>query len=123
MGGVGGSLCSYGVGVLQSDGASGGAFALLMIAFMWGVRRREVLSPEDYRILVPVLGSFIAINMVLSWVIPILDIAGHFGGLLVGTIVGMVVSGDDDVSSLALWLERGWNLVVCVVLVFGFLVW
>jgi membrane associated rhomboid family serine protease len=87
LGGVGGSIVSQLSGVRQSDGASGGAFALLGAAVVLGWRWRDRLGPEDRRLLGPVLGFFLVLNVVLSFVLPFVDAAGHVGGLLVGVAV------------------------------------
>ena len=84
LGGVGGSIVSQLSGVRQSDGASGGAFALLGAAVVLGWRWRARLDAEDRRMLGPVLWGFLALNLVLSFALPFVDAAGHVGGLLVG---------------------------------------
>lgn len=88
LGGLGGSLLSHASGVLQSDGASGGAFALLGAAVVLGWRSRAQLEPEDRRLYGPILWGFLILNLVLSLVLPFVDAAGHVGGLMVGLLAG-----------------------------------
>lgn len=92
LGAVGGSLASWGAGVAQSDGASGGAFALLAAAVAIGFRHRARLGREDARLLGPIFGALLAVNVVLGFVIPALDASAHMGGLVVGVLVGLAWS-------------------------------
>lgn len=87
LGGVGGSVASQLVGIRQSDGASGGAFALLGAAIVLGWRWRERLDPPDRRLMGPVLWAFLVLNLIASLLVPAVDAAGHTGGLLVGLLV------------------------------------
>ncbi len=88
IGAVGGSVASQLAGVTQSDGASGGAFALLGAALVLGARLRGELEPSDARLMGPVLWGFTALNAVLSVVLPFIDAVGHLGGLAVGLLLG-----------------------------------
>jgi rhomboid protease GluP len=83
-GGVAGSLASHLAGVRQSDGASGGAFALLAAAVVGAWRWRDRLSEDDRWLMGPVLGAFLVVNLVLGCVIPSIDPVAHVGGLLLG---------------------------------------
>ena len=89
-GGLAGSLASQAVGVSASDGASGGAFALLGAAAVLGWRWRRALPGDEARLLGPVLWAFIVANVVLSFLLPFVDAAGHLGGLVVGGGLGAV---------------------------------
>jgi membrane associated rhomboid family serine protease len=88
IGGLAGSTTSHAVGVLFSDGASGGAFALLGAAVSLGLRERGRFDSEDQRLLGPMMWGFLALNVVLSFVIPAIDAAGHMGGLIAGLVLG-----------------------------------
>ncbi|HHO49832.1 MAG TPA: rhomboid family intramembrane serine protease [Deltaproteobacteria bacterium] len=90
LGGLGGSVLSQLAGVRQSDGASGGAFALLGAAIVLGWRWRERLGPEDRRLMGPVLWAFLGLNLIASLLVPAVDAAGHVGGLLVGLAVAWI---------------------------------
>lgn len=113
VGGVGASLASQLAGMTQSDGASGGAFALLGAAVVLGLRLRPKLRhAEDRRLLGPVLWGFVALNLVLSFALPFIDAVGHLGGLGIGLLLGVAhpLGG------------RGWSgrlLDVAVVLLVG----
>jgi rhomboid protease GluP len=89
LGGVVGSVVSHLAGLIQSDGASGGAFALLGALAVIGLRYRRQWSPEEWRILGPIMWGFIGLNLVLSFAIPFLDAAGHVGGLVAGLVLGL----------------------------------
>jgi membrane associated rhomboid family serine protease len=83
LGAVGGGLVSQLSGVVRTDGASGGAYALLGAAIAWG-RWAPDLDDDERRWLVRVLGAFAAANVVWSLVDPRLDAAAHVGGLGIG---------------------------------------
>ncbi len=89
-GGVGGSLASHLAGVRQSDGASGGAFALLGAAIVLGWRWRHRLDAADRRLMGPILWGFLAVNLLASVLVPAIDAVGHLGGLLVGFAVAWI---------------------------------
>ena len=86
--GVAGSALTQATGVVQSDGASGGAFGLLgaLVVIAW--RYRGELSAEDRRLLGPVLWGFVGVNLILSLALPFVNAAGHLGGLIAGLLVG-----------------------------------
>jgi rhomboid protease GluP len=88
VGGVAGSGASHLAGVRLSDGASGGAFALIGAAIVLGLRQRASLSPEDRFLLGPVLGGFLGLNLVLTLVLPQVNAAAHLGGLGAGLALG-----------------------------------
>ncbi|MBX2797233.1 MAG: rhomboid family intramembrane serine protease [Myxococcales bacterium] len=99
LGGVGGSLASHWTGVVQSDGASGGAFALLGVAVVVGLRWRTYMPPEDQALMGPWLWAFLVLNLVLSFAVPVVDAVGHLGGLIVGLSVSVLPE--------APWIRRG----------------
>ena len=59
FGAVFASGISYLLGVIQSDGASGGAFTLLAVATLIGLRYRKQWEPESRRLMGPVLWAFL----------------------------------------------------------------
>lgn len=87
IGGVLASLTSWGAGVPQSDGASGGAFALLGAATVIGGDLRKDLIPEDARLVGPILWGFLVLNLVLSAVLPFIDLVAHLAGLMAGFLL------------------------------------
>ena len=88
VGGVAGSLLAFVTGVPMSDGASGGAFALMTALSVFGWRLREDLSEDDAWILGPLLGGFTAFNLVLGVFIPGVELAAHVGGCAAGAATG-----------------------------------
>ena len=88
LGAVGASIGSYFSGVLQSDGASAGAFALLGFAVLIGLRYRHEWDEESRRIMGPILQIFVGLNLVLSLVLPFVDGLGHVYGLMLGLAMG-----------------------------------
>lgn len=118
MGALGGSLASHAVGVQQSDGASGGAFALLGAAVVLGWRLRDELEPEDRRLFGPILGGFLILNLVTSFALPFVDAAGHLGGLAVGIVLAATVRTDRQPH----WLTSAWLGSFGAVCVWGWLV-
>ena len=84
--------------MVQSDGASGGAFALLAVAVVVGFRWRRRLQVDDARLLGPVFAVVLVLNLVLSFAIPAVDAAAHLGGLVAGLLVAWVPAG--------WWFER-----------------
>ncbi len=120
IGGVLASLTSWAAGVPQSDGASGGAFALLGVALVLGNARRPDLVPEDARLVGPVLWGFTALNLVLSAVLPFVDLVAHLAGLLAGLLLAGVL-GTRDGWALR-WLDRLWLGACAVMLGLGWFV-
>jgi len=98
-GGLLGSAASVLAGVRMSDGASGGAFALLGAAVVLGWRVRGRLDAEDRRVTGPVLGGFLALNLALSLALPFVDAAAHLGGLAAGVALGLTA----DVAGAPPW--------------------
>ena len=88
VGGVTGSVLAFVPGVPMSDGASGGAFALMTALSVFGWRLREELSEDDAWILGPLLGGFTAFNLVLGVFIPGVELAAHVGGCAAGAATG-----------------------------------
>lgn len=105
-GGVVGSIGSHLLGVLQSDGASGGAFGGLGLLIAVGLRWRGELAPDDARLLGPILIGLALLNLAVGVFVPALDLAAHLGGLLAGLVLG----GRMDLASSA----RPWWAVVAV---------
>lgn len=90
LGALGGSIASQAAGVLMSDGASAGAFALLGATLVVGWRIRDELDDDDKQLWVTLAG-FAVLNVVLSLVLPFIDAIGHLGGLGVGLALPWLV--------------------------------
>lgn len=117
-GAVAGSLLAHLAGHLQSDGASGGAFALLGAAVVLGWCLRRELPPDDARLLGPVMAMFLALNLVLSVVLPFVDLVGHLGGLGAGTALAIGVGIRS--SRLLRTTEVAWVLASIATCAYGF---
>jgi MYXO-CTERM domain-containing protein len=112
-GGVLGAVLTHVTGILQSDGASGGAFALLGAVVVLAWRRRAGLDPDERRILGPVLWGFVGLNLVLSFALPFVNASGHLGGLASGVLVSWLWGGP---TRLGRWVHAAW-LIVCMAIV------
>jgi rhomboid protease GluP len=117
LGGLAGSLASHLVGIRQSDGASGAAFALLGAALVVGWRRRATLSADDRLLWGPGLGAFLVLNLILSVIVPSINAVAHVGGLLAGFVLAALPEHPllDMLEALALGLflgacAYGWTL-------------
>ena len=86
--GLMGSLCSYGFSEEPSVGASGAIFGLLGAAASYGLVNRNRIPKRLKRFLVfsPLL--WIVLNLVVSIMIPRIDMAAHSGGLILGFALG-----------------------------------
>lgn len=87
-----GAVVSHIVGIRFTDGASGGAFALLGAVLVLAHERRAQLHPDDRRALGPWLWGFAALNVGLSFVLPFVNAAGHVGGLVAGLLFAAVAT-------------------------------
>lgn len=108
-GGVAGALLSHAVGVRLSDGASGGAFALMGAALVLGWRWRPSLSEDDRWLFGPLLGGFLVLNLVVTALVPQINAAAHLGGLLAGALFALVADlpGARQVEAIGLGLFAG----------------
>lgn len=97
VGGLGGSMVSFLARLTASDGASGGAFALLGAAVVLGWEVRGRLPEQDRRLMGPWLWGFLVLNLLLSLVVPSIDVVGHLGGLMMGLVLG---------GGIGLWRNR-----------------
>ena len=104
LGGVGGSIASHLMGLTQSDGASGGAFALLGALGVLGWRMRARLGSEDRVLATRWIPGLAIANLVLSVLLPFVDVVGHLGGLSVGLALGAFASAHPP-SRLVAWAE------------------
>jgi membrane associated rhomboid family serine protease len=117
LGGFAGALASHLVGIRQSDGASGAAFALLGAALVVGYKHRPTLSADDRFLWGPGLGAFLGLNLVLSVIVPSINAVAHVGGLLAGFVLAALPERPlvDMLEALALGVflgacAYGWTL-------------
>jgi rhomboid protease GluP len=96
VGGVAGSVASSLVGVTQSDGASGGGFALIGAIWVLGWRLSERLEADERQLLGPIWSAMLIGNLVLGLVLPFVDAAAHAGGLVLGILAGALLKVADQ---------------------------
>ena len=122
LGAVGASGISHLAGAPQSDGASGGAFALLGVALVLGWRHRMDFEPTTRRVMGPVLWAFTAGNVLLSFAVPFIDASAHLGGLALGLVFGLAArtAGFRTPGWVAKGLGVPWLLAWAVICVGGF---
>ena len=89
--GLGGAAASYLFTVKNSVGASGAIFGLLGAAVVFGFRFRGILPARIRRVLTVGLLPWVALNLVIGFVIPGIDNAAHLGGLITGCAVALVL--------------------------------
>jgi membrane associated rhomboid family serine protease len=73
-----------------SVGASGAIFGLFSVLLVANLVHKPAMTRQA-RTLTQQIGMLIAINLVLSFTIPGIDIAAHVGGLLAGAWLGLVM--------------------------------
>jgi len=90
--GLAGSFASLAWQTGASVGASGAIFGLMgaLIAFL--LRRREMLTPSAKSLLWQLVG-WAGVNVYLGMSIPEIDLAAHFGGFVMGFLLGLVLQG------------------------------
>lgn len=90
--GLAGSFASLAWQDHPSVGASGAIFGLMgaLIAFL--LRRREMLTPSA-KSLLGQLVMWAGINVYLGMSMPRIDLAAHFGGFVMGFLLGLVLRG------------------------------
>lgn len=112
VGGTGASLASHLAGAAQSDGASGGAFALLGAALVVGRRARAALD-EDARFLYgPLLWGFLMVNLVFSVLWPGIDLVAHLSGLLIGALLARLARPGRRTDAIAALLVMIYGALV-----------
>jgi membrane associated rhomboid family serine protease len=104
-------LCALGGSVLTlvaapdqaAVGASGAIFGLLGLAFAVSRRRHLALSAQT-RAMIGQAGALLAINLVITFMLPGISWTGHVGGLIVGALLGWLLP-----PSNAFTLAAGWR--------------
>ena len=101
IGGLLGSLSSFFAGVALSDGASGGAFALLGALVAMSFDSSLDLEEEAGWLLRGPVRWLAAVNLFLPLLLPFLDGVGHLGGFVCG--IGLVLaSRRSGIAAMAL---------------------
>jgi rhomboid protease GluP len=98
LAGIGGSILSFAFSPAISAGASGAIFGVIgaMAAFL--IRNRTTLGAQGRQHLQSLL-FMIGINLFLGVTLPGIDNYGHIGGLVVGFVLGFLVSPTYTVES------------------------
>jgi membrane associated rhomboid family serine protease len=86
---LGGSLASYYLTDQNSVGASGAVFGLLGAALVLGFRHQKRLPAVMGRKLRGSLLFWLAVNLALGMLIPVIDNWGHLGGLVGGSALAL----------------------------------
>ena len=74
-----------------SAGASGAIFGLFGVLLVFGIRHRHTVPPFLSRAIRVGILPVIGINLVIGFLIPVIDNAAHIGGLLAGMTLAAVV--------------------------------
>jgi membrane associated rhomboid family serine protease len=94
LAGLAGSLASvYWHPLVASVGASGAVFGVMGAVLAFTARQRRSLPPSLLRSVASSVGQAVAINLVLGFATPHVDMAAHVGGLLGGFACGLVLAG------------------------------
>jgi membrane associated rhomboid family serine protease len=85
LSGLAGTTASYALGPVaqQAAGASGAVFGLFAAAYLFE-RRRGGAAASSYAVL-------LAVNLVVTFTFPNIDVRGHLGGLVGGALVAAVL--------------------------------
>jgi membrane associated rhomboid family serine protease len=103
-------LCAIGGGVLTilaapdqvAVGASGAIFGLFGLGFVI-LRRHKLVLAGRARALLSQMGTILALNLVITFVIPGISWTGHVGGLVVGAVLGLLLPPSGVASMTGLW--------------------
>jgi membrane associated rhomboid family serine protease len=103
-------LCALGGSVLTilaapesaAAGASGAIFGLFGLAFVVSRRRHLLLGPQARGILSQA-GGLLMLNLIITFAIPGISWTGHIGGLLVGALIGLLLSPSNVPTLGGLW--------------------
>lgn len=83
-------------------GASGAIFGLFGLMFVVG-RRHHALIGREGRAMMAQIGTLLALNLVITFLVPIISWTGHLGGLAVGLILGFLLPPTGVATLGALW--------------------
>lgn len=87
-----GSLCSVALLPGPGVGASGGVLAVAAAVATFGLRHRALFPPTARARLFRASVELVALNAVLTFVLPNVDWAAHVGGLLAGAVLGWLAT-------------------------------
>jgi len=114
--GLAGSIGSWKFGASPaSAGASGAIFGLLGAAIALTLIKREGMPEQIRNRLAGPLVFWTVVNLILGFVVPRIDNAGHIGGLIGGLLIGYLIS-PDSASSETSWRARllKWIAFACL---------
>jgi membrane associated rhomboid family serine protease/Flp pilus assembly protein TadD len=94
LSGLAGAAASAWISQAISVGASGGIFGLLGASIVFAFRWRATLPRRVVRTMGTALLPWVALNVVLGFLIPRIDIAAHLGGLVAGAVLAAVIVPD-----------------------------
>jgi membrane associated rhomboid family serine protease len=96
------SVCSVAFLPRPSVGASGGVLAVAAAVVAFGLRHRALFPPAARSRLFRASVELVALNALLTFVLPNVDWAAHVGGLLAGAALGWIAKpAQDTLVSLA----------------------
>jgi membrane associated rhomboid family serine protease len=102
VGTLAGSACSVAFLPRPSVGASGGVLAVAAAVVAFGLRHRALFPPAARSRLFRASVELVALNALLTFVLPNVDWAAHVGGLLAGAVLGWIAKPTQDtLASLA----------------------
>ena len=93
LSGLGGALLSWTMGATLTVGASGALFGLIGALVLLGWKYKDELSHDLGFLLRTRLFVIGILNLVLGLFIPMIDNPSHFGGFIIGIILGLMFKG------------------------------
>jgi membrane associated rhomboid family serine protease/Tfp pilus assembly protein PilF len=98
--GVVASIASAVFAEVVSVGASGGIFGLLGASIVFAYKYRRILPRRVTRIMGTALLPWVAINVVLGFVVPHIDMNAHLGGMLAGAVIALFLTPHSLLAAL-----------------------
>ena len=90
--GLAGALLSWSFGAQSTVGMSGAIFGLLGAQIVVGWRRLQEIPDDIGQALRVQLPVWAVLNILLGFIIPMIDNASHIGGLIAGGVMGLIVA-------------------------------
>ena len=116
FGGVGGFTASYVAGVKWTVGASAAVFSLVGAILFYGLHRGGTYGQAIFK----QIGGWVAVLLVLGFIVPMIDGWGHGGGLLTGILLGVVLGYEERTPETT---THRFLATACVLLTIGVLAW